>query len=1608
MTISKGNLEDSNNLSNQPAQDLRQRAEQQAQETGAEVSMLLSTLENNRLMHELQVHQIELEMQNDELRRTQVALEISRERLLELYEQAPVGYVTLAEDGKILEGNLTAAIFLGISKDGLVNHHLTDFIAPEDQDIYYLGQRRLFSTGKHQAFELRMRHPDGTFWWARMEGDLAQDDGSEVKICRAVISNVNDRKHFEEELLQSEGIFRRFFDNTAIGLYRTTPQGQILRANPSLVQMLGYNAFEEISQRDLEENYFEIGSSRSHFRALLESTGEVKGLEAAWKKRDGSTIYVRENARVVRDPSGQVLYYEGSVEDITANKQAQRALEESEERYRRIVETSHEGIWVKDENDVTTYVNQRMADMLGYQPEEMIGKPITSFIPEADEPEHERHIEERRMGLAGQSERRYLRKDGSILWVNMSAVPIFDGQGGFAGGFGMLTDISERKQVEQNLERERTLMKALMDASPESIYFKDAQLRFILVSRATALREGFKQPEELIGKTDFDFFDRESAQAFYDQEMEIMRTGQPVVNREVKGQRPGQAPRWVSYTEAPLRDAAGQVIGVFAISRDITDRKQVEQDLERERDLMKALMDTSPDSIYFKDDQLRFMRVSRATAEKEGFTGPEQMIGKSDFDIFDHETAQKYYDQEMEIINRGQPVVNREEKGHLPDGTLRWYLDNEVPIRDAAGQVTGVFAVSRDITELKQIELELKRERDLMKSLMDNIPDAIYFKDKQLRFIRVNKAAALKEGVQQPELMIGKTDFDYFARESAQEYYELEMEIMRTGQAVVDLEQKEQRAGQSPAWASTTELPLYDAAGHMNGVVGITRDITERKKIEQALIASEERLSLALDAANDGLWDQNVVTGQVYVSPRYCTMLGFTPEELLPYEKVLEKVAHPEDVQAIRQAEDDYLSGRRKAYEVDFRALTKNGEVMWIRSRGKVVEWDTEGHPLRMVGTHVDITQSKLIEAALRESESHFRALIDQAPMAINVSRAGVNLYANQKLIQLFGFKDAEAPIGRSSMEYYAPEYREEGYERVQRRKLGLPVPSELELVGQRSDGTQFPIQVVIASVNLSDGPAAIAFMADITERNQHERELEAIASVSSALRAALTRAEMLPVILDQIVELFHAGGAALVVPDLSGEDLLVEIARGEFNPLLNRRMTRASGVWGQVLQSGQAYLNNNELESEFLLADKAKGLRALAAVPLSVKSSPIGVLLVGRTTDISQADLRLMVSIADIAANAIYRAALYEQTERRLKYISAVQQIDSAISSSLDLRVTFNVLLSRTLEQLHADAGDVLLLDPHMHRLEYLSGRGFLTPAFENTHLKMGECVAGRVALERRSAFVSDLAKSTYPVRSANQLAPEKFVAYHALPLIAKGEVKGVLEVFYRTAPTSEADALNLLETISGQAAIAIDNAQLFQSLQRSNMDLILAYDATIEGWSNALDLRVKENEGHTRRVTEMAERLAVALGLSWEEQSQVRRGALLHDIGKMGIPDSILLKETPLTAEESLVLHRHPQLAFDMLSPIAYLRRALDIPYSHHERWDGTGYPRQLKGGQIPMSARIFAVVDVWDAITSSRPHPPAFSKEQAIEYIRSAAGTLFDPQVAEAFIGMLNSNG
>jgi len=379
-----------------------------------------------------------------------------------------------------------------------------------------------------------------------------------------------------------------------------------------------------------------------------------------------------------------------------------------------------------------------------------------------------------------------------------------------------------------------------------------------------------------------------------------------------------------------------------------------------------------------------------------------------------------------------------------------------------------------------------------------------------------------------------------------------------------------------------------------------------------------------------------------------------------------------------------------------------------------------------------------------------------------------------------------------------------------------------------------------------------------------------------------------------------------------------------------------------------------------------------------------------------------IIVHIRDISERKLAEARIHRQLQR----LDALRMIDMAINTSMDLRVTLAILVDHIIAQLETDAADIFLFDPASQLLKFSAGQGFRTQIVANkTSMRLGEKFVGLVASERRTIVIESGIEQQSPPKMAEFCSEEGFKSYFGTPLIAKGEVKGVLEIFRRLPFQPDDEWISFVETLAGQAAIAIDNAELFEDLQRANVDLTLAYDTTLEGWVRALDLRDKEIEGHTQRVAEMTVCLAREMGMDDSKLIHVRRGALLHDIGKIAIADSILHKKGELTEDEWVVMRQHPAYANDLLSPISYLKYALEIPYLHHEKWDGTGYPQGLKGDQIPLAARIFAVIDVWDALSHDRHYRPAWQKEKVIAYIRSMSGSHFDPAVVAKFLLLID---
>jgi putative nucleotidyltransferase with HDIG domain len=447
-------------------------------------------------------------------------------------------------------------------------------------------------------------------------------------------------------------------------------------------------------------------------------------------------------------------------------------------------------------------------------------------------------------------------------------------------------------------------------------------------------------------------------------------------------------------------------------------------------------------------------------------------------------------------------------------------------------------------------------------------------------------------------------------------------------------------------------------------------------------------------------------------------------------------------------------------------------------------------------------------------------------------------------------------------------------------------------------------------------------------------------------------------------------------------------------------------GVTGRVASTGRLLRIPDVREVDYYIEDDPS-MRSELCVPIKAGEEILGVINVNsrEVDDFSESDERFLTTLAGQLASAIDRIRWFDETRRMLNRLNSLHRIDQAINNSTELIPILNVFLKEITMHLKMDAVSVLLYNQQNQSLDYFAGRGFNNVDHHPLRSGTEAGYLGKVFRDREIVIAPevDLDHSSNGHRNLFEL--EGFQSYISVPLIAKDELKGVLELFFREPAHPQQDWMESLRSFANQAAIAIDNIMVFSDLQQANIDLHMTYNKTLEGWAKALELRDAETEGHSRRVSELAGVLGQNLGLGDRELVHLYWGALLHDIGKLGIPDQVLHKKEPLTKKERELIEQHPYFGRELLREIEYLQPAIDILYYHHEKWDGTGYPQGLMGDQIPLKARIFAVIDVYDALCSDRPYRKAWPEDKAIEYIRDQAGKHFDPEVVDIFLKVVN---
>ena len=763
---------------------------------------------------------------------------------------------------------------------------------------------------------------------------------------------------------------------------------------------------------------------------------------------------------------------------------------------------------------------------------------------------------------------------------------------------------------------------------------------------------------------------------------------------------------------------------------------------------------------------------------------------------------------------------------------------------------------------------------------------------------------------------------------------------------------------QEQRWFETVGQVVLDQAGHPIRVVGSVRDITQRRTVEEALRLSEAKYSTIYHTSPDAIALSRLSDGTyAEVNQSLTKLIGYTSAELIGKSAVeLGVWRNPADrfrlVAALRKA------GQVVNWEAEF--SHKNGTSLFGLLCARVIE--VNGEPCMLALTH-DITARKRAEETLRDSEETFRTIFEESPYPLSISTPeGRFLNANRAYRERSGYSREEL-LGRSPSE--VGQLRDPADEaRLAELFAREGKLDEVEVRSWRRDGSENTVLLSARAVRLGGKPTILSIVQDIGARKRAE---EALRASEERFRALIEQGTDLILIIGYDGIIRYESPSVTRVLGHSASKLLKDSIFTQLHPD-DVVTARAALAWLATHQ-----------EETFRLAVRVRHMdgswRQIEASGRNILGGPHMEGVIVNARDITE------------------RQRAEEQTQRQVRHLNGLRTIDMAITTSTDLRLTLNVILDQVMALLGTAGASVLLTVPPGLTLERGAWRG----TGDWSVAGIGWQLAESAIMERRLLHSNPL--PAQDVSFGSRL-------YLAVPLVTKGKPQGVMLVNMAYPFEPSAEWIGLLETLAGQAAIAVDNATLFDELQRSHQNLVHAYDATIEGWSRALDLRDHETVGHTQRVTDMTIRLAREMGPLETDMMYLRWGALLHDIGKMGIPDRILLKPGPLTAEEWTIMQQHPRYAYEMLSPIAFLHPSLDIPYCHHEKWDGTGYPRGLQGEQIPLCARLFAVVDVWDALRSNRVYRAALTEEATRDYLQEQSGRHFEPRAVDAFLRMIGT--
>jgi PAS domain S-box-containing protein len=934
-------------------------------------------------------------------RQAEAALRESEEKYRVLAESSPEMIYMIGRDGHVLYMNNAAASQFHAKPFDLIGKHLTEIFPPHFAHQNLEGIQKVIDSNKGSVRELVQQFPSGEKWIDTRLSPIIDASG-EVLAVLGLSSDITARKRVEEALRESEERFRMVFENVidGISIYSEDP-------DPLKRRLIDCNEqYATIAGRSREE-LLKLGFMRALQLPAVdaEKTNEVWSIDRRTPLR-GSFSWIRPDGRNnVVEYTGVPITWRGKPHTIGINRDVteRRLAEKQLNLLGHTVKSIGECVSVTDTNDKILFVNDAFLRTYRYAEHEILGKNISILRSPNNAPELVGTIYDAARNEGWHGEMLNRAKDGHEFPISLSTSLVRDENGSAVALVGVASDITERKLAEQALQKSEEKFRRVIETALEGVWFIDSEFKTTEVNDAVVRMLGYA-PEELIGRPFIDLVvdDERSMQAEEFQRRKRGISGQ--YDRRLRCK--DGVEKWFLFSAKATMDNQGAFVGSFAMITDITERKRADDAVRESEERFRMVFENVFDgvSIYIEDPdpaKRRLVECNNQYAVMAGRTR-EELLKLGNTLGLQITLTDKVNDTRSESRSPGS--------GYL--GSFSWIRPDG---KDNIIEYTGMpiiwrgklhsISIDRDITKRKLAEESLIYERNLLKALMDNLPDHVYFKDKESRFLRISKSQANAFGLDDPAQAVGKTDFDFFGEEHARPAFEDEQKIMKSGTAMVDLEEKESWPDGRQTWVSTTKIPFRDAQGEIVGTFGISRDITERKLGEHALQKSEEKFRRVIETALEGVWFLNSEFETTEVNDAMVRMLGYTPEELIG--KRLNDLEIHEDRSTQMEELQQHKRGISGQYERKLRC--KDGTEKWFFFSGKAVT-NNQGEFVGSFAMITDITERKHAE----EERQRLITAFEQTAEAILVTDPrGSIQYVNSAFERITGYPRSEV-IGQN------------------------------------------------------------------------------------------------------------------------------------------------------------------------------------------------------------------------------------------------------------------------------------------------------------------------------------------------------------------------------------------------------------------------------------------------------------------------------------------------------------------------------------------------------------------------------------------------------------------